>query len=374
MKKTKVLFCSPYSYGENVISGGISIWGKIIVDYSQIANDESLEIIPISFDRKRKVMEVNDFGFKRFYSGFREISKKCKEVRKKMDYHKPDVMHLCTSASLGLLKDFLLLRLASHKNIKKVLHLHFGRVPDLVKKNNWEWKLLSKVLKMSDKVIAMDKKTYRVLCQKGFDNIVYVPNPLSLDIIDKVKEFEVTIHRVPKQLLFVGHALKTKGVYELVEGCVGVEGINLRLVGKISSEIKNDLFVLAQKRDNAEWLTFVGEISHDDVLKELMAADAFVFPSYTEGFPNVILEAMACGCPIAASNVGAIPEMLNIEEDACGICYEAKSFSKVRDAVKILMNDAEQKNRFAEKAKKRVNDMYAVPVVWRQLVKVWKAN
>ena len=81
MKKTKVLFCSPYSYGENVISGGISIWGKIIVDYSQIANDETLEIIPISFDRKRKVMEVNDFGFKRFYSGFREISKKCKEVR-----------------------------------------------------------------------------------------------------------------------------------------------------------------------------------------------------------------------------------------------------------------------------------------------------
>ena len=61
------------------------------------------------------------------------------------------------------------------------------------------------------------------------------------------------------------------------------------MVGKISSEIKNDLFVLAQKRDNAEWLTFVGEISHDDVLKELMAADAFVFPSYTEGFPNVIL-------------------------------------------------------------------------------------
>lgn len=64
-----------------------------------------------------------------------------------MDYHKPDVMHLCTSASLGLLKDFLLLRLASHKNIKKVLHLHFGRVPDLVKKNNWEWKLCRKFSK-----------------------------------------------------------------------------------------------------------------------------------------------------------------------------------------------------------------------------------
>lgn len=72
-------------------------------------------------------------------------------------------MHECF---IRLVERFLLLRLASHKNIKKVLHLHFGRVPDLVKKNNWEWKLLSKVLKMSDKVIAMDKKTYRVLCQK----------------------------------------------------------------------------------------------------------------------------------------------------------------------------------------------------------------
>lgn len=80
-EKTKVLFCSPYSYGENVISGGISIWGKIIVDYSQIANDESLEIIPISFDRKRKVMEVNDLDLNAFIPDS-EKSLKCKEVRK----------------------------------------------------------------------------------------------------------------------------------------------------------------------------------------------------------------------------------------------------------------------------------------------------
>ena len=44
--------------------------------------------------------------------------------------------------------------------------------------------------------------------------------------------------------------------------------------------------------------------------KDYAQADLFVFPSYSEGFPNVILESMAAGCAIVTTNVGAIPQML----------------------------------------------------------------
>ena len=371
-RKLKVLFCSPYLHGSGIVPGGIGIWGKAVLDYYYAIIDSQVELMPISFDRKRKVGEADDYGMMRFYDGIVEISQKCMEVKKAMQSYRPDVLHLCTSASLGLLKDFLLLRLAKKRKIKTVLHLHFGRVPYLKNQKNWEWKLLLLVLKLCDSIIVMDKKTYCVLRNEDLKNVVYVPNPLSLEIIDKVKELGGTISRNPRQLLFVGNVLRTKGVFELVDGCVEIKDVKLRLVGKISPEIKAELQRIAQKRGSAEWVSFKGEMSHDDVLKELMAADVFVFPSYTEGFPNVILEAMACGCSIAASNVGAIPEMLNINEDACGVCFASKDTMVVRNAVTKLLESPELKESMALKAYKRVMSQYSIPMVWKLLVSVWQ--
>ena len=51
--------------------------------------------------------------------------------------------------------------------------------------------------------------------------------------------------------------------------------------------------------------------AHDEVIREFFQADMFIFPSYTEGFPNVIMEAMACGTPCVGFNTGGIPEMID---------------------------------------------------------------
>ena len=113
-------------------------------------------------------------------------------------------------------------------------------------------------------------------------------------------------------------------------------------------------------------------MTHEDVIREFFQADMFVFPSYSEGFPNVILEAMACGCAIVSSDVGAIPEMLDIDGKACGVCFKPKSADEVLEAVKSVINDSDLKQRLAANAKERVYNMYAIPMVWKQMVKIWK--
>lgn len=368
----KVLFCSPYLDTSDVVSGGVNQWGRYIISYYRDFGKDNLELIPISLDRRLYLSSGDVSTWKRIICGIKEQGRAVLDARKMMLKEHPDVIHICTSAGFGLIKDLLLIRAAKQIGAKTVVHLHFGRIPDLIKKNNWEWKFMKKVLCQCNVAVAMNKPTMDALTSNGYSNVRYLPNPLSLSIINQVRNLEDSVTRVSRRILYVGHVARAKGVYELMEACCGIANISLRIVGKSLNADREKLLVMAEQSSNRNWVEFAGELSHDQVLKEFMEADIFAFPSYSEGFPNVILEAMACGCPIASSNVGAIPEMLDISKDACGVCYEPKDVLSVKKAIETLLNDEELKNSYSRKAKKRVNEMYAMPKVWQQLVNIWE--
>jgi hypothetical protein len=88
-----------------------------------------------------------------------------------------------------------------------------GRILELKTLNNWEWKLILKVWDVADSVIVMDRKSYDVLKGEGLDKY-YVPNPLSLPIIEKIDKERHQKQKVPGKILFVGHVIPSKGVFE----------------------------------------------------------------------------------------------------------------------------------------------------------------
>lgn len=365
----KVLLCTPYKNGPDIVRGGINQWAQNILSYHEVHND-GIELISVSFDRHISLIHSKN-AIQRFIYGVREQISPLHEAVKAIKSTKPDVVHICTSAGMGCLRDFILVKVAKRYHARSIVHLHFGRLPELVRIKNWEWHLLNKVLRQCDVIIPMNKPTEKALHNNGFNNVKYLPNPLNNSIVMMASDLEGSVKRNGGQILFVGHVYDTKGVFELVKGCKDINGVKLRIVGKCTNEMKNHLLSVCYGSINKDWIDFVGEIPHEEVIKEFLKADIFVFPSYTEGFPNVILEAMACGCPIIASNVGAIPEMLDIDNEPCGICIRPQSEIEVHDAVVSLLNDSKKKRLFAERAKQRVNSLYAIPVVWQELIKIW---
>lgn len=367
----KLLLCSPYLQLPGIIPGGINTWANNILKYRDTIQSD-VEVCPVSFDRRHYV-SVDTNIFKRLYLAPKDYLSAVREAKRKMKELHPDIVHICTSASISLTKDILLVNAARKRHIKSAVHFHFGRIPELAQKKNWEWKLVKRVVETADAVVTMDMKSYKTLTSLGYKNIHYCPNPLSMAIIDRIQKDKGTVSRISGKLLFVGHVLPSKGVYELVNACKQLDGIELHIIGKAEEPVRSELLQIAAEKDGGSWLKMRGEIPHDEVLREMMAASVFAFPSYTEGFPNVILEAMACGCPIVTTTVGAIPEMLDIEHGFnYGICVEPQDMQAFADALKQMLSDSDYAARCAENAEKRVNEMYAVPVVWEQLVNIWR--
>ena len=365
-----VLLCTPISAAPRFVQGGIVVWAQSIIDYySSHPSDVYIQVS--SFDRKVRTNAKGEDGFlKRVWFGVLDYSGAIRKTWKQLNSHHCDVLHLCTSASISLAKDILILKMAKRKGVRTAVHFHFGRIPELEQQNNWEWKLIQRVAKSADAVITMDMKSYNTLKKHGFKNIHYLPNPLSLSIMEQISSFKKSTVREDRKLCFTGHVIRTKGVFELVEACKAIKDIKLHVIGKVTPEDRSKMEEIADGRD---WLVFEGEVDHQVVIQEMLSSGIFILPSYTEGFPNVILESMACGCAIVTTPVGAIPEMLDIASSApCGLCCEPKDVGGLRNSIQFFLDNPVEARQYADRAVKRVNELYAIPKVWEQLVEIWK--
>lgn len=368
----KVLLCSPYESEIKENAGGIAVWTKNIVDYYHAINPDGVDIEVLPYNR---TIYVHD-GLNRFvraYKGVLDYLNLIRRTRKRIREEHFDVLHLSSSALWSIIRDYIVMRMARRHGVAGVIHFHCGRIPGLAAANNWRWRILKQVVKIANATIVLDETSHTVLSDRGYERVYKVPNPLSQDMCDKISQLAPTISRIPHRILFVGHVLPSKGAYELVRACASISDIEVRLLGRVEPQVEDDLRQIAAAK-HTDWLHLLGEKPHEEVLEEMLACDLFVFPSYTEGFPNVIIEAMACHCPIVATSVGAIPEMLGVENGVeAGVLIAPKDVQAVNDAIVSLLDDEQRKRVMADAAVLRVKSNYAVASVWDELVHVWQS-
>ncbi len=138
----------------------------------------------------------------------------------------------------------------------------------------------------------------------------------------------------------------------------------LMFMGPGSIKYRQKLFA-TYKPEGAK---FLGEKPHDESLRLMSKADVFALTSHTEGFPNVVLEAMALGKPIVASRVGAIPEML---ADGCGLLIEPQDVVGLQSALKCILEDKDLLVDLGSKARLR-SIRFSIDVVFAQYMTVWR--
>jgi teichuronic acid biosynthesis glycosyltransferase TuaC len=148
-------------------------------------------------------------------------------------------------------------------------------------------------------------------------------------------------------LLSVGHLVPLKGHDILIKALPMLPNIRLLLVGDGPEE--QSLRRLTAELQLAERVQFLGTLTQEKLKAYYGSVDALVLASSREGWPNVLLESMACGTPVIASNVGGIPEIVTAPE--AGVLMAGRSPGELAQAVRELLAnypDHDATRRYAE--------------------------
>jgi len=303
--------------------------------------------------------------------GFRDALR----VRHMLRERPIDAISITSSGSLAAIRDVMVLGMARRRGISGYHHLRIGRLPDIIRRNGWEWRLLRGAMRSATAVVVLDGASEAALTSAMPDiQVRKIPNCISLDGISPAPDMPM---RAVPEILYLGWMVDTKGVRELVEAWsdIVVPPSTLVLAGPGSPVFLQEVRQLAVTRGTEGRLEILGEIMHDEAMARMRRTDLFVLPSYTEGFPNVVAEAMAFSRPIVATTVGAIPEMLDGGNGTpCGVLVPPRDVSSLRTAIKSLLADPTQRQELGRRARIKVETAYTAPKVFDRLVNLWQGQ
>ena len=341
--------------------GGISNWTAMILRYAESTKDvfRTINIAP-----KKRSTEGRTFFDRVVVSGIEMLAKN-RQLKKEIKYNRPDVIHMTTSGQLAIIRDILLLSTAKKLGVPTVYHIRFGKTAEMAEKNTKMWSYFKKAMLLAKTVIAIDKKTYEAIKKYVPEvNVVLLPNPVDTSKLPKCVECP------KKQVVFLGWVVPAKGVSELVEAwnTIGTEypDYELVLIGQFKTEYLDTL----KESLKVENIKFTGEMNHDSAMYAVAESEVFILPSYTEGFPNAVVEAMALKKAVIATDVGAIPEML---EGNCGVLIKPHNVEEIISAVRCVLSDSMFRKSIAENALNKVNLEYTIERVYNKYKKIWSS-
>ena len=165
--------------------------------------------------------------------------------------------------------------------------------------------------------------------------------------------------REPAKLLFVGWLDREKGVEELLQACLILAGrhqFSLTFVGEGNMSDAARSFVAAHNLSNR--VTFRGWLDRDPLSAEYEMADVFVLPSWSEGLPNAMIEAMAAGLAIVVSDVGNVSSAVTDGHSA--LLVPSRNVDGLSAALARLIDDPALRAQFGANAHATAAERFGV--------------
>lgn len=220
----------------------------------------------------------------------------------------------------------------------------------------------------------------------GIDTDYFNPDQISPAIQQNLKS-QLRIGENDFVFIFVGRLVKDKGINELVAAFKGLNhpspniphptpltrhptsitqhpSFKLLLVGPLEEELDPLLPETLKEIDTNPNIISVG--FQEDVRPYFAVSNALVFPSYREGFPNVVLQAGAMGLPSIVTDINGCNEI--IEESKNGLIIPVKDTTALQQAMENMVRNTDNYHTMKEHARPMIGSRYRQEVVWQALL------
>ncbi len=272
------------------------------------------------------------------------------------------LVHINTSLNTrAYWRDLAYLFIAKLLRARVVYQVHGGKLPhDFCAGKAMLTRFLRWTLRLPDLVLVLaqvELDAYRIFVPE--QNLVRLPNGIDTRPYARVPTVR-TRAEYPLRLVYIGRLDRDKGLYEALQGLrLACElGVDARLIVAGRGPEEGRLRRYAQALGIAARAAFIGPVFGDEKVKILATADLMILPSYAEGLPYALLEAMAAGIPVIATPVGAIPDV--VTSNTHGLLVPPRDGRAIAQALVKLNGDREQLSWMSRACRRRIQAAYSI--------------
>lgn len=201
----------------------------------------------------------------------------------------------------------------------------------------------------------------------GINTDYFDDNHFSSEVKSELKK-KLKINEGDFVFIFVGRIVADKGINELITAFSELQHqfnhVKLLLVGPLEQDL-NPLLpeTLLQIQSNSNIIS-VGY--QNDVRSYFAISNALVFPSYREGFPNVVMQAGAMNLPSIVTNINGCNEI--IEEGENGLIIPVKDSNSLLQAMKLMVEDVDLCTKFTQNSRLKIVKDYNQTFIWKAIL------
>ncbi len=277
-----------------------------------------------------------------------------------------DLLHVHMASGASFHRKSFFIRHAKRLNKRIIIHLHGAEFKKYYHERNNEkqQKNIRTIFGYADCVIALSNSW------KEFLSTITDPHKIEViyNCVPVPTEFEK--NHTEKGMLFLGRIGDRKGIFDLMEIMPDIikayPQAHLSVGG--DGEIKR-LHDCIEEHDLQNYVTHIGWVTDEAKEKHLMESSIYLLPSYNEGLPMGMLEAMSYKCAVVTSNVGGIPEVINHGQN--GLMVEPGDQKGLQSLILDLMLDENKCIHMGENAYRSILEDYSCEIAIKRVLAVY---
>jgi glycosyltransferase involved in cell wall biosynthesis len=364
----KILFDA---FFEHIRYGGVSNYVKLLTDN---IDKKKFQIIDLSKGENAKIEKMIEINYSTNLIRYFLILYHIAIFKHSLKKYNPNIVHLNPSLNwASILREFIFLKIAKKQKFPVLLFIH-----------GWRWSFFNKILKSNilkmiftnylqraDKILVLSYNFKRALIDLGINDEKIIISSIMIETnqyIPNRKDFNK-----PFTVLFCSRLIKEKGPFELLEAIPQVikKYPETKFIfigdGKCSLDLRNK----AKKMSINDNVFFTGSKYNEEKIELFKKSHIFVLPSYSEGFPTVVLEAMAAGLPLIITPVGGLVDTMEDGRQGLIISTKIPDSKEIAEKIIYLIENPYLLKKISENNIREAKEKYDVKIVTEKITEIY---
>jgi len=360
--KKRILFVGAFADSQKDGGVGGQLFACKALVESRISEDYIFKLIDTTASTNKKRIYISKF----FFSSIRLL-----KFLYFLTFTRVDIVLAFCSTGFSFLEKGLMIKVAKCFGKKTILAPRSGFIQRDIEKSKLFERLVCSVLVKSDIIICQSEywNSYysQLLKNNSSTSFCTVHNWLELSIY-----LNLPINKDCQEVckvLFLGWVTENKGIYTILEAAKLMRGLPIQFLIGGEGDASEDVKQIIATNNLEDSVKVLGWVNSNDKIKYLGSSDIFILPSYFEGYPNAIIEAMASGLPVVCTNIASNRGI--VEHMYTGMLVNVNSPEEIASSLVTLIENKDLRLKMGKQARDVVTDRNDINIAVEKFRKIF---